>query len=153
MRNILKFQILLLIIGISFVSCQKKDRFGIKTDNKIEVKFKRFDLDIINADTSDIKSEVQKLYIKYPDFMSVYVSEVIGEKPSDTIKVQKLLAGFIADTGFVEVNKKVRVVFSDVSGLENEISGAFSKIHFLFPQIKLPDIYFFRCIIVTIKDY
>ncbi|MDO9152203.1 MAG: hypothetical protein Q7U47_00560 [Paludibacter sp.] len=138
-KNAIIVSIFLLVL----VSCQKTDRFGMKSAPKIEVKIKRFDKSIISIDTANIDSELRKLYKTYPGFMSDYINEVMDENPSDTTAVKKLLLDYLSDTAFVGVNKKVLEVFADVSSIEKDISGAFSGLNYLFPDIKLPEIFFF----------
>ena len=138
-KNIIHVLILVFII----TSCQNNDRYGIGTSKKIEVRIHRFDKAVIGIDTSNIEREVRNLYDNYPDFMPVYISEIIDENPSDTLNAQTQLLDFVKDTTFLSVNKKVMEVYSDVSSIENKVSVAFSGINHLFPEIRLPAIYFF----------
>ncbi len=133
----------LLIIFLSVTSCHKNDRYGIKSAQKRDVEIHRFDKAVIGIDTAKIEAEVRDLYKNDPDFMSIYISQIIGENTSDTAKVKSLLLNFLKDTSFVAVNKKVLDVFGDVSSIEKKVSVAFAGINHIFPQIELPEIYFF----------
>lgn len=135
------------IIGLSLLSvvtsCQKNDRYGINSANKIEVKINRFDRAIIGIDTANIEAEVRGLYNDFPGFMSEYVADIIEENPSDTLKVQNQILEFLKDTAFTDVNRKVLEVYTDVSAIEKSVSFAYTGIKHLFPEKKLPEIYFF----------
>ena len=128
---------------LTVISCQKKDRFGIKSAPEIEVKIQRFDKALIGIDTINIQTEIHDLYKNYPDFMSVYISEIIDEDPLDTLKVQNQIRDFLKDPSFSGVNKKVLEVYADITSIEKEVSVAFGGINYLFPNIKIPGIYFF----------
>lgn len=145
------------IVLLGFAACNKNKRFEVDTDNKNDhFKIHRFDKDLITLDTTRLKSDVTTLYNKYPDFMPVYVSEVLGQNTVDTVGVTSMLRGFLSDTAFHSVNKDVLQVFADVTVCEKSISGAYTYIHHYFPEIVLPEVYFFvsgfnRPIIITDK--
>ena len=50
---------------------------------------------------------------------------------------------FLNDTTFKSVNKKTLQTFQDVSDIEKQVSDAYTYIHYYFPNVKLPEIYFF----------
>ena len=145
----------LLVAG--FVSCGKNKRFEVDTDSeKVEFKIKRFDQDLIKLDTANFEEGVKSLYDKYPEFMEVYISEILGQNPADTAETAKLLRGFLTDTVFQSVNTKAFETFKDVTVLEQDIKDSYAYIHHYFPEIKLPELYFFvsgfnRPIILTDK--
>lgn len=145
----------LLVAG--FVSCGKNKRFEVDTDSeKVEFKIKRFDQDLIKLDTANFEEGVKSLYDKYPEFMGVYISEILGQNPADTAETAKLLRGFLTDTVFQSVNSKAFETFKDVTVLEQDIKDSYAYIHHYFPEIKLPELYFFvsgfnRPIILTDK--
>jgi len=94
-------------LSIALVSCGKNKRFDVNTDSeKIEVKIQRFDRDLVKLDTSALDVEIQKLYEQYPEFMPVYVSDILGVNPNDTVEVRKLIYEFLSDTAFQSVNRK-----------------------------------------------
>ncbi|MCE5331324.1 MAG: hypothetical protein LLF95_04180 [Bacteroidales bacterium] len=131
-------------ISIGLASCGKNKRFEVNPDSeKIEVKIKRFDRDLVRLDTSALDVEIQKLYKQYPQFMPVYVSDILGVNPNDTVEVRKLIYEFLSDTAFQSVNRKTLETFNDVSAIEQSISTTYSYIRHYFPEIKLPEVYFF----------
>jgi len=131
-------------LSIALVSCGKNKRFDVNTDSeKIEVKIKRFDRDLVKLDTSALDVEIQKLYEQYPEFMPVYVSDILGVNPNDTVEVRKLIYEFLSDTAFQSVNRKTLETFNYVSAMEQSISTSYSYIRHYFPEIKLPEVYFF----------
>ena len=135
---------LIVFVAGSFVSCDKNKRFEVPENvSKFEISIKRFDIELLTLDTNDIQSEIKRLYRQYPGFMSLYTSNILGVNPNDTTQINDLIAGFLSDTTFKSVNSKTLEVFANVTPVEQQLSGAFTRLHFYFPEIKIPEIYFF----------
>lgn len=135
---------LLLLFLLLFVSCSNGNRFQINTDkNRINVQISRFDKDLILLDTNHIAFSVRNLYKKYPDFLPAYIQNLDTVSPSDTAAIAISLKKFVAYPSLQTIYRKVLSTFSDVSNIEKEISDAYTYIHFYFPQLKLPQVYFF----------
>ena len=139
-----KLLICLIISLFTFTSCQKSGRFEIDTTkNRIVVKIHRFDRDLIKFDTTHMNVSFYKLYKNYSDFIPVFCNEVLDINYTDTVAVRKLFVKYLADTTFTPVNKKTLETFDNVTGIERKVSDAYTYIHYYFPKVKLPEIYFF----------
>ncbi|VBB44254.1 conserved hypothetical protein [uncultured Paludibacter sp.] len=144
MKKIHPAVIFLLIFTL--FSCNKSEkRYKPEKSDKncVEVKINRFDKDLIELDTKNPIQSVKKLYKKYPAFLSLYTYNILEEEDKDTAKIAQLFTQFVADTVFEKVNKKVMETFSGVSDIEKDLSDAFTYIHQYFPDIHIPQIYFF----------
>ena len=131
---------MLLLLG----SCNKGNRFKIDTaKNRVEVKIHRFDKDLLSIDTTKMKAGVDRLYARYPDFLPVFTATILDTAATDTPAVRNLFRQFLADTTFKAVNKKALRTFTDVTDIEKQVSDAYTYIHYYFPEVKLPEIYFF----------
>ena len=129
---------------ILFGSCSHSNRFKIDTSkNRVEVKIHRFDNDLLSLDTTNMKAGLDTLYSKYHDFLPVFTANILDTAATDTAAVQNLFHQFLTNTSFKSVNKKTLQTFQDVSDIEKQVSDAYTYIHFYFPDVKLPDIYFF----------
>ena len=142
-------KIIILILSLTFIllpitGCKKKNRFAIDANkNRIEVEIKRFDKDLISLDTIEIQSGIERLYGKYPDFFPVFVANVLGVEPTDTILVSAFIKEFLTDSIFTAVNQMVLNTFDDMANAEKSISTAYTYIRHYFPDILLPEVYFF----------
>lgn len=137
---------LILILAIVFISCHKKEkRYQLEnTENaRIEINIHRFDKDFITLNTANANKSVKKLYEKYPRFLPLYVYNILKINPTDTVKVTQLFTQFVSDTAFMRIDKKELETFENVSDIEKELSKAFTNVHAYFPQINVPQIYFF----------
>ena len=153
------FFLLIRIFLLTFlvVSCTKSNRFEIDTSkNRVDVKIHRFDRDLLGLDTLNLNQGIKKLYSHYPDFIPQFCSSVLDTSYTDTLAVRNLVRIFLKDSAFTNVNKKTLTTFADVSDIENKVSDAYTYIHFYFPGVKLPEVYFFvsgfnRQVILTDK--
>jgi len=144
MKKINLLFIPVLIVSLLFSSCAKSNRFTIDTaKNHVEVKIQRFDKDLISLDTTHLKAGIDNLYSRYKEFLPVYTSEILDIPATDSSGVSKLFVQFLTDTTFAAVNKKTMETFGDVSDIEKTVSNAYSYIHYYFPEVTLPEIYFF----------
>jgi hypothetical protein len=134
----------LLSILVLLGACNKSNRFEIDTNkNRYEVKIQRFDKDLALTDTSDIKHSVEILYSHFPDFMPEFIENILETPSTDTVEVRRLIQQFLSDSTFITVNKKTLETFGDISDIEKTVSNAYTYIHHYFPEVQLPDIYFF----------
>ena len=137
----------ILILTTIFTSCHKNaQRYQLKNtgdEKKVEVKIHRFDTELINLDTTKALESTKELYQKYPRFMPLYVYNILQAEPADTAQVAQFFTRFVSDTAFQKINKKEQEIFSNVSDIEKELSDAFTNVHAYFPQIIIPQVYFF----------
>ncbi len=128
---------LLLLAG-----CKSDRQYFPRQIQPVEVEIVRFDSALLSAqDTTDIL----QLYKDYPDFMSFYSEEILGIEASDTAFMLLQLPQYLADTiyHFADVNQRVRTTFSDISDIQRSLNEAFSRIHYLYPEMPVPRLTFF----------
>ena len=125
-------------------SCNKSNRFEIDTTkNRVDVKIQRFDKDLISLDSTNSEPALAKLYKSYAQFLPVYTAEVLNVDAKDTAAIHQLFMKYNSDKTFSKVNKTVLEKFNDISDIENTVSESYTYIRHYFPEVKLPEIYFF----------
>ncbi|GAB1415565.1 hypothetical protein MASR2M117_09710 [Paludibacter sp.] len=107
------------------------------------MKINRFDIDFINVDTNNISENLSTLGHKYPAFFPVFITDVLMMNLDDTLGNTQQISDFLRNKIFIDVNKQVTKELKDVNSIEKELSTAFSYIKHYFPDLKIPDIYFF----------
>lgn len=136
--------IALFVIAILFASCAKKERFMIDTDkNRIEVEIHRFDIDLIHLDTLNLPVYVDMLQKKYPKFLPLFIENMTNSSINNSDSIGKILSDFVNYPLVKEVNSQVLEKFTDISSVQSEISDAFTYIHHYFPNLTLPELYFY----------
>lgn len=142
--KIINLSLSFLLVLLTFVSCTKNNRFEIDTTkNRVEVKIHRFDTKLLSLDTADIKVGVTELYKQFPEFTPVFVENVLDTTATDTSAVGHLFQQFLTDKSYKPVNKKANEIYTDVTDIETEISNAYTYIHYYFPEVQLPQVYFY----------
>lgn len=153
--SVLRITLLVMILLLS--SCSRSNRFGIDINrNRVSVKIHRFDKDLLTIDTANIKVGMDSLYKRYPDFLPVFTSNILDTVSTNKVAVGHLFYKFLTDSTFAQVNKKTLQTFGDISDIEKQVSDAFTYIHFYFPEVKLPEVYFYvsgfnRSVLMTNK--
>ena len=125
-----------------FASCKTDNRFKIDTTENVEVTIKRIDKQVLAMDTADILSGINALSAEYPEFFADYV-DIWELLPADTTEICQLFREFLTDTMLVAVHADASRVFDDVSSIERKISTGYAYLNHYFPEVKLPEIYFF----------
>jgi len=144
MKNKSLFIILLGVLIITLSSCSKS-RFKIDThQNRVEVKIHRFDKDLLSLDTINLNPGVDSLYTHYPEFLATFTTNILDTMATDTVAVRNLFHQFLADKTYAPVNKKAKEIYGgDITDIQTKISDAYTYIHYYFPEVKLPEVYFF----------
>ena len=136
---------------LALISCQKGRSYFPKeltvSGERLEVSVDivRFDNALLNVHETSVAHDIKVLYDEYPEFMPVWVEDILGIPSADTAFLEKQLPLFLNDTlyGFKQTNAREQEMFADVSGLEKELSKAFSRIKWLYPDTEIPSIYLF----------
>ena len=137
--------ILIAFFALALISCQPKRSYFPKDLEAQPVELVRFDKALLNVHEASVAQDVKVLYDEYPEFMPLWVEDILGIPAADTAYLEQQLPLFLNDTlyGFKQTNQKEQEVFADVSGLEKSIGKAFARISYLYPETELPTFYLF----------
>ena len=134
----------LILLTVFLFSCKEKNRFHIQQfENPVTVNIQRFDLAFLNLDTENAEQGLLKLREAYPDFFDLFFNEGLWLHPDSTSSNATMVSSFLNDEFFSEVHRKHREVLPDASSMEKDLSVAFSYIHHYFPDLVIPEFYFF----------
>lgn len=137
---------------LALVGCQKNRNFFPQKIEPIDVRIERFDSAFLSlnqptllADSQKMVEGVIRLQDQFPDFYPEFAEGVMNVWREDTTGASKVIAEFLSDTlyGYKETNLQVSETFADVSMLEKELSMAFGRVHYLYPDWQLPTVYLF----------
>ena len=143
----MKKTFLIAFCALLFTACQHGRTYFPK-DNDIAqhtIDIVRFDNSLLNVHEASVAQDIQVLYDQYPQFMPLWVEDILGIPSSDTAFLVQQLPQFLNDTlyGFKQTNAREQEVFADVSELEKALTKAFSRIIWLYPETEIPTFYFF----------
>ena len=143
----MKRLIYILLIALCLIGCRRGRQY-FPTESKMEpvtVEFIRFDRALMNVSAASALDDIRLLYHEYPDFMPVFVEDILGIDPSDTAYLVEALPKFLSDTvyGFAQTNQREKELFADITDIEKEVDKAFTRIHYLYPEMTIPQLYLF----------
>jgi hypothetical protein len=128
-----------LLLLLLFSSCNNDT---VKAPDVSEVKanvmIQRFDRDFYAIDTNDVKGGLRRLQSKYPDFLPVFMENVLELWPiSDSSKTV-----FDETRRYLRISRKmydtVQIVFKNTDQLEKEMKQAFRFVKYYFRDYKEP---------------
>ena len=136
------------VIGVAafvLTSCQKGRSYWAKDLEPQHIEIVRFDNALMNVQAATVAEDVRVLYDEYPTFMPLWVEDILGIPSADTAYLEKALPEFLNDTvyGFKATNTKEQEVFADIQDIEKELSTAFARIRYLYPETEVPSLYLF----------
>ena len=141
-----KIQILI-CISILLTACHSGRTYWPKASEMEpqEVEIVRFDKALLNVHEATVAQDIRVLYDEFPLFMPIFVEEILGIPTTDTAYLEKAIPEFLNDTtyGFHQTNAREQEVFADVSDLKKAFNMAFTRIHYLYPEMEIPTMYLF----------
>ena len=133
-----------IVIILLFAACKERSRFYVKgLEQNTAINIHRFDLDLINIDTSAVVPGLKSLNEKYPEFFPVFFENGLGLDPKDIDRNAAIVKDYHTNKQFAEVHRELQQVFSKTDLFEQELATAYAYLKYYFPAINLPEIYFF----------
>ena len=124
-------------IALLFIqSCETRSFKGPKIDESLleigDVKIHRYGKALFEIDTTDFLSEVRSMQNEFPLFLGYDIGNSNKLLP---------LYEYVTDTQLISISKKTMEVYPDLISEENQLSDAFSRYHYFFPDKKIPVVY------------
>lgn len=136
--------ILLLCCISALCGCQRGRTYfpAIQEMAPQHVEIVRFDSALLSEGT---QPSIERLFAQYPEFMPVFVEDILGIAAEDTAYLAQALPQFLADTlyGFRQTNAREQALFADIQDIQRELDGTFTRLCYLYPDIEVPTIYLF----------
>ena len=140
-----RYIILLFSSVLLLTACHKGRTYWPKDIEQQQIELVRFDKALMNVQEATAKEDIRVLYDEYPTFMPLWVEDILGIPSEDTAFLEQQLPAFLNDTlyGFKQTNAREKAIFEDVRDIEKELSKAFARIAWLYPETEIPDLYLF----------
>jgi hypothetical protein len=138
----MKKGLLIIFSGLlAFSACRKDPYRADLPDNTLDLKILRLEEDLFTLDLDSIAEKVPWFREKYGEFFDLYNTRVINIGGSALVTYPEYLTIFLTDYLNNEVYHKTMETFPDLTWLEEELSKAFSRYHYLFPGRQIPALY------------
>ena len=128
-------------IGVLFASCGGNKNIDV-SDIPVDVKIERFDRDFNQMSQKPMAQQAIALQKKYGNFYTDYVGQVLEVgNPNDTAYFNTLRQIF-ANNAYRDLKHDVDAVFpGDMEKQNGELTDAFRRIKYYYPQKNLPKVY------------
>jgi hypothetical protein len=126
----MKKTFLLLFIAVLFAGCNNNKNVPDVSEIKIELETKRFDRDFFSLDTLGIQEGLSSLQAKYPDFLSIFLQNIIGVNDDEGVKAFY--------RSYKQVFDSAQKIYADFGAIEKQFEKAFQYVKFYFPDYKTP---------------
>lgn len=133
-------KLLAFILPVFLFACNNNDSRPDVSNIKIELQLKRFDEAFFKLDTSNLSQSLAQLQTEYPQFLPLFISNVLGLGPlNDTNQL-----AFLGTKQFLKLNKQVYdtslIVHRNLNNLKNEMEDAFRYVKYYYPAYQLPQL-------------
>jgi hypothetical protein len=119
---------ILLISVLIIYACNNKKNTPSVSNIKVDLSVKRFDQDFFSIDTNSVQSELSRLQVKYPDFLYLYLQNIVGINNDEGLKNYY--------RSYKPVFDSSRRIYNDFDPIKNEILKAFQYVKYYFPSYK-----------------
>lgn len=139
------FPLLLCGLILTLTACHKEPQYFPADLPPQHVAVLRFDEAVMNVRAESAVEDIRILYDEFPDFMPLWVEDILGIPSSDTAYLAEALPLFLGDTlyGFRETNLRVKQLFHDITPIQTELDEAFTRYLYLYPDAHLPSLTLF----------
>lgn len=142
----MKFRVYsLFVLLLLFTSCGPRSAYFPSKLEPVPVTLERVDKALLQVRTDAPLEGIRALYDSFPDFMPVFVEDILGVPSSDTAFLCQALPQFLQDTtyGFKLTNEREQELFESVADIEQSLGSAFARVNYLYPDWILPTLYLF----------
>ena len=131
-----------IILGlILLIAGCKKDPYKVDISSEdLQIKIKRFEIDLFNTDLDSIEVSIPGFYNEYGDFFDLFNFKIINIGGAGQRTYPEYLKIFLTDYLNNEVYKKTIETYPDLNDLEKELTLAFRYYHHYYPDNPIPEI-------------
>ncbi|MEX0988337.1 MAG: hypothetical protein WD052_12745 [Bacteroidales bacterium] len=135
-----RFFIFNLLLLVTFTGCKNDPLHVDISDTDLQVEIQRFDREVFNLNFDEIDQAISGFYDKYGDFYDVYNVHVINIGPASQKYYGSYLSMFVNDPDNYSVYEYTQEIFPDLTDSEVELTAAFKRYHYHFPDSAVPEI-------------
>ena len=130
-------------LGFStFFGCNRGDKIPLDSID-VNVEIQRFDKSLFSMDLENMDIEVERLEDEYPKFFSLFTEGILGIGNTDDPNFSSYLKSFISDETVSATYVQVNEVFNDIEWLDKDVTNAFKRYKYYFPNNLVPQVYGF----------
>ena len=126
----MKKNLVYLFFACLFITCNNKKNTPDVSGIKVGLEIKRFDEDFFSMDTIGIEKTLSNLQVKYPDFLSLFLQNIVGVNNDEEVKTYFRLYKPVFDSS--------QKLYHNFEPVKKQIENAFRHVKYYFPSYRLP---------------
>lgn len=112
---------------------------------KVSLDTRRFDKDLYAIDTNHIGEGLQKLLVKYPDFLNYFLDTamaygIYGNYNDTAMAIREGLKPFLTFSDFVKLEDTINKYYPDTKETDAELTDGFRFMKYYLPDYRIPKI-------------
>jgi hypothetical protein len=139
-KNGFIFLFILSFLSLGLVSCRHEKRKADISGIDLEIKIGRFDKRFWELDTLTLESDVERLKADFPEMTDIYLRRVVRFGHPDSVETWDTYRIFRRDTSVIHLYTDALEKFCDVTPYEKELTKAFRRARYFFPENPVPQI-------------
>jgi gliding motility-associated lipoprotein GldB len=130
---------LFFLICVLTMSCNQDQ--NIDTSNiDVDLEVQRFDQDLSKINSTQAQQQLLALEKRYPFFYKDYFEKILNVGSTDNIDYYSTITQVLDGTAFNDLQQETNAVFPTFDQYEKEITEAFKRIKYYYPEWKMPKI-------------
>ncbi|QJD95536.1 gliding motility lipoprotein GldB [Mucilaginibacter robiniae] len=140
MQNKVKHFYLLILSALALTSCSHHKKADV-SDIHLEVHIARFDHDFDQMRTQPMSQQAAQMQQKYGSFYSDYMEQVLEAGNTRDTAYFATLRKVLSSKPYQDLKHETDSVYPNLDKQEAELTDAFKRIKYYFPQQRLPKMY------------
>ncbi len=136
-----KRNLIIIIAAVILTACNSSNRKADLTGIDFNVEVMRFDSAFWRLDTTDLALAFEKLATDYPNITYDYLTRVVNFGEPNSPVTHETYLHFINDTNVQRLYNDALKEYENIDDIENELTMAFRRAKYYFPNIATPNIY------------
>jgi hypothetical protein len=124
-------KIAFLLLLFALANCNTKTDAPDVSGIKLDLATKRFDQQFFSIDTLNLDQDMARVQQQFPDFMGLYLQNIVGVDNPAAVKAFYALYKPVFDSS--------QLVYKNFSPVEKELKQSFQYVKYYFPAYKLPE--------------
>ncbi|WP_448701053.1 gliding motility lipoprotein GldB [Mucilaginibacter sp. AW1-3] len=127
-------------ISLLLTACGRNKKVDVSNIN-VNISIARFDADLDKMRTQPMYAQAQALQNKYGAFYDDYIQRILEAGSTGDTTYFATLRRVFGSSGYADLKKEVDQVYPNLNKQNAELTDAFRRIKYYFPQVKIPAFY------------
>ncbi len=125
---------------LAFTACKRNKKVDV-SNIPVDVKIERFDKDFDLLHTKPLNPQIAALQSKYRVFYQDFIERVLKIGSTADTNYYKNLRDVFAGKAYTDLKHDVDAAYPNTDKQDAELTDAFRRIKYFYPQKKLPKVY------------